>query len=272
MFCIKYKKYEIILLLIKFFVNVLIQMIQKINILKSVITPVYTKNNVFLRKTRSFVRRQRKLTKSQLIIAEKLWPMFCLDFKSHVLNVDTLFNKKKPIIVEIGFGSGDSLVQIASDNPNLNFLGVEVYLSGIVSCLKLIKNLNLKNLKLIYHDAVEVINHMFANNKIFKIQAFFPDPWYKKKHHKRRIFTKSFIKLINRKLVNNGILHIVTDCESYANNIVQTVAYLKKNNNLRLKKEKLINKSFLRTITKYEKRGIILGNSIFDLIFRKIIN
>lgn len=240
------------------------------NIMKSLITPVYTKKNIFLRKNQSFVIRRRKITDSQLIFIKNYWLTFCLNFQSHPLDFKTVFDINYPIVLEIGFGSGNSLVQMAINNPNLNFIGIEVYLSGIVSCLKLVKNLKLKNIKFIYHDAVEVIYNMIFPNTIFKIQLFFPDPWNKKKHHKRRIFTKSFIKLINEKLVNFGILHVVTDSKSYADSIIKTIKELNEKNNLRLI-TKSVNKPFSRTITKYENRGIKLGHSIFDLIFKKVI-
>ncbi|QTM69048.1 tRNA (guanosine(46)-N7)-methyltransferase TrmB [Buchnera aphidicola (Hormaphis cornu)] len=240
------------------------------NIKHNLITPKYSKNNIFLREIKSFVIRRKKLNKSQILAIKNFWMRYCISFKDSIIDLNTIFNEKLPIVLDIGFGSGKALIDMASKNSNLNFLGIEVYLPGIVSSLKLAHKLNLKNLKFIYHDAVEVIQYMIASNTIFKIILFFPDPWSKKKHHKRRIFTDIFITLISKKLINNGILHVVTDCKSYANDIIKKIKSLKKNNHL-IMQYYFINKPYYRLTTKFESRGIALGNIIFDLIFLNTI-
>lgn len=232
----------------------------------NIITPIYDKNGIFLRKNHSFICRSGRITKSQLKSIKKYWPLFGIDFQLIPLNFTSIFCSSSPVILEIGFGSGESLINNAINFPNKNFLGIEVYKSGIGSCLNYIKSYKIDNLKIICYDAVEVIDKMIVNNSLSKIQIFFPDPWPKHRHHKRRMIQASFLKKVLKKLIIGGILHIATDSENYSDYILQTIKYIK--NYIKLPKNKFFSELvMLRKATKFEKKAHSLGNKIFDLIF-----
>lgn len=235
--------------------------------MRNIVTLQYSKNGVFLRKIHSFVSRNRKLSRNKHDVFNKFWPKFGINFQLSYINVNNFFVVNNPIVLEIGFGMGFSLCRTALNYSSKNFLGVEVYLPGIVSCLKYMHLYNLKNIKIIYYDAVEVLNSMICDKSIFKIQIFFPDPWLKRRHRKRRIFTRSFAQLVLKKLVpNGGILHISTDCQSYAEEIVSIIGNIDEYINLS-KYNNYIVKPDSRPVTYFEERGKNLGNTIFDLMF-----
>ncbi|PPI86463.1 tRNA (guanosine(46)-N7)-methyltransferase TrmB [Candidatus Pantoea edessiphila] len=223
------------------------------------------KNNVILlRKIRSFMIRRRKLTKKQQIAINNYWLEIGIEFKFELINFTALFKSNKPVIIEVGFGMGNSLVAMAQDNPDQNFLGVEVYLPGVCNCIAEVKTAELRNLRIIYHDITEVLENMIPDNSIHKVQLFCPDPWPKTRHHKRRIINLPFINLVNKKLNSHGsIFHIVTDCENYAHYIIKLINSI---DNYRNQSSKI---SKNRPITKFEQRGKILGHKIWDLIFEK---
>lgn len=233
----------------------------------NIITPKYNEKGVFLRQNRSFVSRKGRITNSQLNAISQYWSNFGIDFQSYPLNLSSIFKKDAPIVLEIGFGSGDSLVKSAINYPKLNFLGIEVYKSGIGSCLRLAHFYGLNNLKIIYHDAIEVIDKMLLDNTLSKVQIFFPDPWDKKRHHKRRIAQCSFLKNISRKLIINGTLHIVTDSKEYSyfilNNIKSIDSYI-----LLSKKNKCNQQCKFSLMTKFERKAHISGRKIFDFVFQ----
>ncbi|XBC37637.1 MAG: tRNA (guanosine(46)-N7)-methyltransferase TrmB [Buchnera aphidicola (Meitanaphis microgallis)] len=233
----------------------------------NIVTSKYNENGTYLRGVHSFVSRNRKLSGSKYNFLNKYWPKFGVNFQSTYLKINNIFYANSPIVLEIGFGMGESLSNTALKNLSKNFLGIEVYLPGIISCLKHIRAYRLKNVRIIYHDAVEVLTSMIYDKSMSKIQMFFPDPWPKRRHCKRRIFTKNFAKLIFRKLVHNGILHISTDCQSYAEEIVSIVRSLNTCNNLFNRNDYNVGYNF-RPITKFERRGMDLGHTIFDLIFK----
>ncbi|ANF17253.1 hypothetical protein XW81_02555 [Buchnera aphidicola (Schlechtendalia chinensis)] len=237
--------------------------------INSVITSKYCKNGTFLRRIQSFVSRNRKLSDSQSNFISMYWPKFGIDFSQFYINIDDYFHFHFPLILEIGFGVGDSLLRYALRNPSKNFIGIEVYLPGIVSCLKHINFHSLKNVRIIYHDAVEVLNNMICDKTLHEIQIFFPDPWPKRRHRKRRIFTKMFARLILKKLVFNGILHISTDCQSYAEEIVSIVHDISGYSNLS-NSNSYISRPKFRPFTKFEKKAIRFNNSVFDLMFKSV--
>lgn len=218
---------------------------------------------------RSFVKRRRCLTIKQKQILKKLWIKIGINYKNHYINLNKFFIKTTSIILEIGFGIGKTLINTALKYPKKNFLGIETYLPGISSCLNNIYKLNIKNIRIIYYDALEVIKYMIKDNSIKLIQIFFPDPWYKKCHNKRRIIKQNFIILIKKKLIKNGILHISTDCKLYAIHILKVMSLNKNFYNISIKK-KYINFIKNRPVTKFEKKGIKLKNKIIDLVFKKI--
>jgi len=235
----------------------------------NIIIPKYNDHGVFLRQIRSFVIRNKKLNSSDDKIIKNIFPIMGSSFKTEIIDFNKMFNISFPVILEIGFGTGKTLVNTAFKNQAKNFLGIEVHKTSIVKCLKYAHLKNIKNLKIIYHDAEEVVNHMIKNESLSKIQLFFPDPWHKKRHHKRRILKKKFINLISKKLILGGILHIATDCQHYANSIINIINDIPGYKNLS-KNNTYIERPEFRPITKFEKRAVFLNKTVFDLLFKKI--
>lgn len=229
----------------------------------------YNKDNILLRQIRSFVSRNRQLTLVQKRTLKNSWSQLGLVFQQSYLNFNAIFNNNFPVVLEIGFGTGESFVSMAQNNIFKNFLGVEVYIPGIYSCTKLINLYKLNNIRLIAHDAVEVLLYMVLNNSLSIIQIFFPDPWFKKRHNKRRIINQKFAILVLKKLVVGGLLHIVTDNESYAQEIVTIMSTIKGFIVVSPQSNDFC-KFITRSITKFEKKALRLNNKIFDLRFMSI--
>ena len=170
-----------------------------------------------IRPIRSYVLRQGRLTKYQSIALKDLSANLMIPFERSLINFNDFFETNdKKIILEIGFGMGDTTAEIAETLVDVNFLGVEVHSPGVGNLLNRINEKNIKNLRIIQHDAVEVLDFMIPNNSLDGIHIFFPDPWHKKKHNKRRLIQTSFIEKIQHKLKNEGYIHIATDWEDYA--------------------------------------------------------
>ncbi|MXP56693.1 tRNA (guanosine(46)-N7)-methyltransferase TrmB [Pantoea sp. Mhis] len=226
--------------------------------------------NQRIRRIHSFMIRSRKLTKKQSIALNDYWTHMGINFQHNMLDLDLIFGNQSPLVLEIGFGNGITLVNTAENNPYQNFLGIEVYTPGVGNCLAMAKKLNLKNLRIICHDAVEVLNTMIPNNTLNIVQLFFPDPWSKKRHHKRRIIQSQFAKLLRYKLKIGGILHIATDCESYATHILQIIheidGYTNQSDN-----NDYIARPETRPLTKFEQRGKKLGHKIWDIMFKRTL-
>ncbi|CAL4324326.1 tRNA (guanosine(46)-N7)-methyltransferase TrmB [Buchnera aphidicola] len=199
-------------------------------ILNSFIIPKYNKFGKFLRPIKSFQLRSRYLKEKKIDFLKKYFFLFGINFKNSLINIHTFYsNDRLPIILDIGFGNGESLFYTCSHFINCNILGIEVYLAGIYNFIKKIfctKKI-FHNLKIIMHDAVEVLQYMIQNNSISIVQCFFPDPWPKKRHNKRRIINKQFIELVITKMILGGILHIITDCVLYYNNIIKLMKNFK---------------------------------------------
>ncbi len=218
------------------------------------------------REIRSFVKRNGRITPGQ-----KKYVSLYLEQYEVSLNSECLFSQsfgnKNPVIIDIGFGNGDDLFSQAYNNPQYNFIGIEVYLSGIGVLLKKITENSLVNLRIINGDAVEVLNNNILRNSVSKIQLLFPDPWPKKKHHKRRIIQLEFVNNIYEVLCSEGFLHIVTDCEKYAEYIADVI---KKSN--KFVDEFSINNhgmNFKRETTRFEKKGLNKGSIIREFSFVK---
>lgn len=232
----------------------------------NIITPKY-KNGIFLRQNQSFVCRKGRITKSQLQSIKEYWYLFGINYQLTPINFRSVFKYNYPIILDIGFGSGESLVQTAIHSDHYNFLGIEVYQSGIGSCLRFAYVSNLENLKIIHYNAIEVIENMISNHTLSKIQIFFPDPWPKKRHHKRRMIQYIFLKKILKKLIFGGILHIKTDSKEYASYILNTIKKI--DNYLNLSDTNNFTKDSIPNIkTRFEKKAYFLGNQIFNLVFQ----
>ncbi|BAP58662.1 tRNA (guanosine(46)-N7)-methyltransferase TrmB [Candidatus Tachikawaea gelatinosa] len=220
------------------------------------------------RSIRSFVIRNKYLNNKQQTAIDLYWDKTIILFQNNYLNFVELFSKKAPVILEIGFGNGTSLIDMAKKNSHINFLGIEVYLPGIGNCLHAICQEKVKNLKIIYHDAIEVIEKMIPNNSLHCVQLFFPDPWKKKSHKKRRILQRSFINIVLKKLEINGKIHVITDFDEYAEFILNIFDELKdykiySTNNL----YNILNE---KVNTKFSERAQKLNYYISNIILKKI--
>ena len=219
-----------------------------------------------LRKIQSFVRRSGRLSKAQSTGLNELWPTYGVNLDNKTINLDELFNKPQSVTLEIGFGNGDSLLEMALQQPQNNFLGIEVYEAGIGRLINEANKKQISNLKIIKGDAVEILEGNIEDDSISCLQLFFPDPWHKKKHHKRRIIQTSFLDILKNKLINGGIVHIATDWEDYAEHIMETME-----NHPDFKNTAgdhiYSTRPKHRPLTKFENRGQKLGYGVWDIIF-----
>ena len=217
-----------------------------------------------LRTIRSFVRRSGRITVAQKKAWDKYWAVYGINPEAGPLDLSTLFqNNNQRFILEIGFGNGENLVDCAKKDPNSNFIGIEVYPSGIGQCLINANKYDLKNLRLLCNDAVDVFNKQIANESLDVINIFFPDPWPKKRHHKRRLISEDFIVLIKSKLKQNGLVHICTDWADYGHAIN---ALFESN-----KEFKLLETFPKRLQTKFEEKGLAIGHSIYEFAFQLVL-
>ncbi|MDB5775615.1 MAG: trmB [Herbaspirillum sp.] len=218
------------------------------------------------RRIRSFVTRAGRLSVAQARAIEELSPRFCVPYQKSLLDIDACFGRAAPAILEIGFGMGDSTAQIAAAMPDRNFIGVEVHTPGIGSLLKLIGEQHLENLRIVQHDAVEVLTHMIAPASLAGVHVFFPDPWHKARHNKRRLIQPALVSLLASRLAPGGYLHCATDWEDYA---VQMLEVLNAEPALRNTADTYAPRPPYRPVTKFENRGLRLGHGVWDLVFDK---
>jgi tRNA (guanine-N7-)-methyltransferase len=211
------------------------------------------------REIKSYVLRQGRTTPSQQRALDEMLPRLGIPFSNSLLNTEDVFSRTAPVVLEIGSGMGETTAEIARQNPSIDFIAIEVHGPGIGSLLKKIEALELKNLRLIRHDAVAVLENMFADGALAGIHLFFPDPWPKKRHHKRRLVQPSFAALAARKLAPGGYFHAATDWPEYAEQMDAVLS-----GEPRLEKADQVKK---RPITKFERRGIGLGHPVRDLLF-----
>src|SRR5699024_242846 len=173
-----------------------------------------------------------------------------------------------PLVLEIGFGMGHSFVEMAHNEPEINFLGIEVHLPGVGACLALAEEEQVENIRVMCHDAIEVLQNCIADNSLHRVQLFFPDPWHKTKHHKRRIVQPAFVQLLHRKLAPQGVLHMATDWQNYAEHMLEVMKDAEGYRNLSTTGD-YVPRPSNRPLTKFEKRGQRLGHGIWDLQFQK---
>ena len=223
------------------------------------------KDSPRLERIRSFVLRAGRTTAGQQRAMEELGPQFLLPFQETVLDLQQAFNgSSHPKILEIGFGMGETTATIAEGMPERDFLGVEVHTPGVGGLLKLIGEKSLSNVRIIQHDVVDVLNYMIADASLDGVHIFFPDPWHKKRHHKRRLIQAEFVKLLCSKLKVGGYLHVATDWQEYAEWVLDI---LKVEPLLTNSAKDYAPKPAYRPLTKFENRGIKLGHGVWDLIF-----
>jgi len=234
-----------------------------------VTTHEYTQDGKLVRKVRSFVRREGRLTKGQEHAMHECWPTMGLDYQASLVNWSEVFGNDHPVVLEIGFGMGASLVEMAAKAPEKNFVGIEVHTPGVGACLLGAKEKELTNLRVICHDGVEVFAHMIPDASVDTLQLFFPDPWHKKRHHKRRIVQPDFVQMIRTKLKLGGVFHMATDWENYAQHMLQVMQDAPGYKNLSLSDD-YIPRPEDRPLTKFEKRGNRLGHGVWDLKFERI--
>ena len=226
---------------------------------------IEAEEDVTQRRIRSYVLRQGRLTKGQEKALVELWPAFGIDYSPQALDLPKIFGRQDSLkILEIGFGMGETTATIAQTMPERDFLGVEVHTPGVGGLLKLIGEKSLSNVRIIQHDVVDVLNHMITDASLDGVHIFFPDPWHKKRHHKRRLIQAEFVKQLCAKLKSGAYLHVATDWQEYAEWVLDI---LKAEPLLANSANDYAPKPAYRPLTKFENRGIKLGHGVWDLIF-----
>ena len=220
------------------------------------------------RKIKSFALRCGRMTGGQAAAYESMLPTYGIDFVKQAIDLKALFGNDNPVVLEIGFGMGASLAIQAANNPDQNFIGVEVHTPGVGALLARMKEAEVTNIRIISHDAVEVFEHMIVDNSLHRVQLFFPDPWHKRKHHKRRIVKSEFIQEIRAKLTDEGVFHMATDWEDYAKHMLKEMLAEKGWHN-QSQDNSYVPKPEYRPVTKFQKRGEKLGHGVWDLLFQK---
>ncbi|MDD5366256.1 MAG: tRNA (guanosine(46)-N7)-methyltransferase TrmB [Gallionellaceae bacterium] len=219
------------------------------------------------RAVKSFVLRAGRMGTGQARALEDLGPRFLIPYTPELLDLEAAFGRTAPKILEIGFGMGDSTATIAASLPGNDYLGIEVHTPGVGALLKRIGEGSLGNLRIVQHDAVEVLDHMIADASLDGIHIFFPDPWPKKRHNKRRLIQPGFVAKLASKLKPGAYLHLATDWEDYAGQMLEVLSG----------EPALVNtardysaRPDYRPLTKFEKRGLRLGHGVWDLIFTRV--
>lgn len=220
------------------------------------------------KRIRSFVLRQGRMTVAQKNALQQHWPEFGLSVDHGMINAEKVFGRTGFLVFEIGFGNGDSLINMMAAEPEKNFIGAEVHRPGVGSLIKNAVEGNLKNLKIYCDDAVMVLQNCIPDNSLDCVQLFFPDPWHKKRHHKRRLVQAEFIKLVVKKLKPGGRFHMATDWQNYAEHMMELVS-AEKNLTNNAGHGQYSPRPDTRALTKFETRGQRLGHGVWDLIFSK---
>ena len=218
------------------------------------------------RPIRSFVLRQGRVSNAQRRAHEILMPKYGIPFAENPLDLDQIFGRSTPRFLEIGFGMGETTAAIAQAHPQYDYLAIEVHTPGVGSLLKQLEALGLTNVRIVQHDVVEVLQQMLPSDCLDGVHIFFPDPWPKARHHKRRLIQPEFIALLGEHLKHGGYIHAATDWENYAGQILEVLS----------NEPQLANTAVdyaprpeYRPLTKFEQRGLRLGHGVWDLVFQK---
>ncbi|MFD0913681.1 tRNA (guanosine(46)-N7)-methyltransferase TrmB [Methylophilus luteus] len=221
----------------------------------------------YQRRIRSFVLRQGRLTKGQERALQTGWPQFGIEYAAQALDLAQAFGRgDSPKILEIGFGMGDATAKIAQTLPASDFLAVEVHTPGVGGLLKLMQEGDISNIRIVQHDAVEVLQNMLADGSLDAVHIFFPDPWHKKRHHKRRLIQAEFVQLLCAKLKAGAYIHVATDWQEYAEWVLEV---LRAEPQLQNTAVDYAEKPAYRPLTKFENRGLKLGHGVWDLVFKR---
>jgi tRNA (guanine-N7-)-methyltransferase len=215
---------------------------------------------------RSYVLRQGRFSRGQQRAYHELLPRFGIPFAPCPLNFNDVFAREAPVVAEIGFGMGETTAHIAAGNPGVDYLGIEVHTPGVGSLLKQVEERALTNVRIVQHDAVEVLREMVAPGSLAGIHVFFPDPWPKKRHHKRRLVQPGFAALAADRLAPRGYIHVATDWQEYAEHVL---AVLSATPGLRNTADGFAPRPATRPETKFERRGIKLGHGVWDVVFER---
>lgn len=227
------------------------------------IKPEFRKKSI-----RSYVVRAGRMTEGQRRAFDDCWPQYGLKLADGQIDVDNLFGRQAPLIVEIGFGMGDSLLEMAQTGPDQDFIGIEVHPPGVGRLINSAREESLNNLRVYLADANDVLEECFADGSIDRLQLYFPDPWHKKKHNKRRIVQPAFAELVRRKLKVGGIFHMATDWQPYAEQMLEVMEQAPGYVNAVAPGEYAERPGY-RPETKFERRGARLGHGVWDLLFAK---
>jgi len=217
---------------------------------------------------RSFVLRSSRLTPAQARAIDTLWPVYGINYSESVVDFAGLFGRPAPLVVEIGFGNGDALVEMAEAEPEINFIGIEVHKPGVGAVLAKIDAAGLTNIRIISHDAVPVLQDMIDAGSLSGLRLYFPDPWPKKRHHKRRLVQPAFLELVAGRLKRGAVIHMATDWENYAEQMLQLLDESPLYNNT-VATGGFAERPAWRPLTHFEKRGTRLGHGVWDILFER---
>ena len=227
------------------------------------IRPEYRKKSI-----RSYVVRAGRMTDGQRNAFDTSWPAYGLKLADGAIDTDAVFGRTGPKVLEIGFGMGDSLLQMAAAEPETDFIGIEVHPPGVGTLMNTAKAEGISNLRIYLADANDVLEECFASQSIDRLQLYFPDPWHKKKHNKRRIVQPQFVQLIRDKLEIGGVLHMATDWQHYAEQMLEVLEVAPGFKNT-VGEQQYSPRPDYRPLTKFEKRGERLGHGVWDLLYQK---
>jgi len=215
---------------------------------------------------RSYVLRQGRFSPGQQRAYAELMPRFGIPYSPHPLDFAQAFGRRAPVVAEVGFGMGETTARIATQNPQTNYLGIEVHAPGVGSLLKQVGEAGLENVRVVRHDAVEVMREMIPAASLTAIHVFFPDPWPKKRHHKRRLIQPPFAELAASRIAPGGYLHVATDWQEYAEHVLEV---LRATLSLANTAADFAPRPATRPETKFERRGLKLGHGVWDIVFTR---
>lgn len=221
-----------------------------------------------MRRIRSFVLRTGRMTEGQKRAYDFHWPDKGLAREAGMVDFAAVFQRRAPVVFEIGFGMGDSLAAMAAAAPETDFIGVEVHRPGVGRLMHLIDEGGINNLRAYCDDAVEVLENCIPDASLSRVQIYFPDPWHKKRHHKRRLVQPAFVQLLRRKLQLGGQLHLATDWQHYAEHMMEVMSAAEGYRN-QAGEGQYAPRPDYRPVTKFEKRGERLGHGVWDLLFSR---